>query len=94
MIKAGIMEIGDLFVVNKKDRPGVERVMAEIRTALELSEMSCVEGSWVPPILLTMAETGEGVAEVVDACGEHLKHLEKRDWPNAGCGGPEPRLWR
>ena len=75
VIKAGIMEIGDLFVVNKKDRPGVERVMAGIRTALELSGMSGVEGSWVPPILLTMAETGEGVAEVVDACGEHLKHL-------------------
>ncbi len=44
VIKAGIMEIGDVFAVNKKDRPGVERVVAEIRIALELSSMASKQG--------------------------------------------------
>ncbi|MGI6519448.1 MAG: methylmalonyl Co-A mutase-associated GTPase MeaB [Bacillota bacterium] len=49
VIKAGIMEIGDVFAVNKKDRPGVERVVAEIRIALELSSMASNKGGTGSP---------------------------------------------
>lgn len=80
VIKAGIMEIGDVFVVNKKDRPGVERVVAEIKMALDLSapghaERGQAHEPWRPPILMTMAESGEGVAEAARACASHLEHL-------------------
>lgn len=102
VIKAGIMEIGDVFVVNKKDRPGVDRVVAEIRMALELAgaysakpryaghhgpgaDMNVGSGSatepvetWSPPIIQTMAESGEGVAQVCDACDSHRQHLGER----------------
>ena len=97
VIKAGIMEIGDVFVVNKKDRPGVERVVAEIKMALDLSapgghpeggaDRDADRRQWRPPILMTMAESGEGVAEVVEACAAHLEHL-------GGAGLMERRLRR
>ncbi len=82
VIKAGIMEIGDVFVVNKKDRPGVERVVSEIRMALDLtgtgqSDRGDGPGVWTPPILMTNAESGEGVAEVAQACAAHLAHLSE-----------------
>ena len=97
VIKAGVMEIGDVFVVNKKDRPGVQRVVAEIRMALDLAGNASGRGraslghhgpaiasgatavtevnAWSPPILQTMAESGEGVAEVCDMCDAHLCRL-------------------
>ncbi|MGI6131578.1 MAG: methylmalonyl Co-A mutase-associated GTPase MeaB [Bacillota bacterium] len=97
VIKAGVMEIGDVFVVNKKDRPGVERVVAEIRMALDLAGnasgrsraysghhgpaaatgTASTTGAtpWRPPILQTMAESGEGVAEVCDTCDAHMHRL-------------------
>ena len=64
-MKAGIMEIGDVFVVNKLDRPGADRAAAEIEEMLSLREYS--EGTWRPPVLKTRAATGEGVAAVVEA---------------------------
>ena len=70
--KAGILEIGDLYVVNKADRDGVEQVRRDLRSMLALAERS--EGSWKQPILLTVAQKGEGVAEVVEALDQH------RDW--------------
>ena len=64
-MKAGIMEIGDVFVVNKLDRPGAERAAAEIEEMLSLREYGA--GTWRPPVLKTQAATGEGVAAVVEA---------------------------
>ena len=64
-MKAGIMEIGDVFVVNKLDRPGAERAAAEIEEMLSLREYGA--GTWRPPVLKTRAATGEGVAAVVEA---------------------------
>ena len=71
--KAGILEIGDLYVVNKADRDGVEQVRRDLRSMLALAERS--EGSWKQPILLTVAQKGEGVAEVVEALDEHREWL-------------------
>ena len=67
--KAGILEIGDLYVVNKSDRDGADKVRRDLRTMLGLAERR--EGAWRPPVLKTVASQGEGVADVVDALEEH-----------------------
>ena len=71
-MKAGLMEIADVFVVNKADREGAERAAFAIRSALELR---AARSDWSAPVLLTVASRGEGVAELVDAFEEHLAHL-------------------
>ena len=65
-IKAGVMEIGDIFVVNKADRPGADKAVREISSMLEtgLDLSSRIES---PPVLKTVAESGEGVGELVAA---------------------------
>lgn len=63
-IKAGIMEIGDIFVINKAERDGVERTERELITLLEMSERS---DGWRPPIVRTVATQNKGVAEFVEA---------------------------
>ena len=62
--KAGVMEIADLYVVNKADRPGAERVEQEVTAMLSLSTRA---DGWQPPILKTIATTGRGVTELVQA---------------------------
>jgi len=69
--KAGLMEIADVFVINKADRPGA----AETRRDLEQMLMLSAAGSWVPPILETEATTGRGVAELWATIAEHGRHL-------------------
>lgn len=69
--KAGLLEIGDVFVVNKADRPGVDDTVRDLRQMLELGG----EREWWPPILPTVASAGEGVAEVWRAVGDHRRHL-------------------
>ncbi|KHL15750.1 LAO/AO transport system kinase [Mumia flava] len=69
--KAGILEIGDVYVVNKADRDGARQVRRELRAMLSLAERG--EGAWKPPILLTVAYRGEGVEEVVAAIRDHRR---------------------
>ncbi len=71
-IKAGIMEIGDVFVINKADIDGADRRYVELQTALNLDQAS--EG-WQPPILKVIATTGEGVEELVKAIRDHHEYL-------------------
>jgi LAO/AO transport system kinase len=71
-IKAGIMEIGDVFVVNKADRPGADRTVTEITMMMSLVEE---HGAWVPPIVKTVASRGDGIAELVEAVERHRAHL-------------------
>ena len=73
-MKAGLMEIGDLFVINKADREGAERGAFAVRSALELRPKAA--DGWAPPVLLTVASEGKGVGEVVERFEEHLAHLE------------------
>ncbi|HWS47951.1 MAG TPA: methylmalonyl Co-A mutase-associated GTPase MeaB [Acidimicrobiia bacterium] len=70
--KAGLMEIADIFCVNKADRPGVEQSVSDLRGMLELA----TGRSWRPPIVCTVAVTGEGVDELFTAVTEHRAHLE------------------
>jgi LAO/AO transport system ATPase len=72
--KAGVMEIGDVFVVNKADREGADRLVREIREMLETGAV--LRGQdLVPPALKTNAATGEGVAELVSALDERWARL-------------------
>ena len=63
-MKAGIMEIGDVFVVNKADRSGAERAVSEIEGMLALREFT--EDAWSPPVLKTQATTGDGVSDLLE----------------------------
>jgi LAO/AO transport system kinase len=72
-IKAGIMEIADVFVVNKADRENANKTVMDIQSILQLSS----GGSWKPPVLKTVALTGDGVSELVDKLEEHRLFLEK-----------------
>jgi LAO/AO transport system kinase len=72
--KAGILEIGDVYVVNKADRDGADRVRRDLRGMLRLADRP--DGAWKPPVLATVASQGRGVDEVVDALGEHHAWLE------------------
>lgn len=69
--KAGILEIGDVFVVNKADRSGAADTVADLRAMLGLAD----HAEWVPPIVETVASAGEGVAELWDAVLSHRDHL-------------------
>jgi LAO/AO transport system kinase len=72
--KAGILEIGDVYVVNKADRDGAEQVRRELRTMISLADKP--EGSWKPPIVLTVAQVGQGVDELVEAIDSHRAWME------------------
>ena len=67
--KAGILEIGDVYVVNKADREGADRLRRELRSMLSLAERPA--GAWRPPIVRTVAHRGEGIAELAAAVDEH-----------------------
>ncbi len=78
-IKAGLMEIGDLFVVNKSDRQGAAKTIRELEFMLHMSDKrSGVEG-WTPRVIAAEAMTGKGVDELYEAILEHRAHLEAGD---------------
>jgi LAO/AO transport system kinase len=72
--KAGLMEIADVFVINKADRPGVDETRRDLEQMLELSDLP--GDAWRPPIVATVASTGEGVAELWQAVNDHRTHAE------------------
>ena len=71
-IKAGIMEIGDIFAVNKADIEGVEKCIMEIRMMLELSEK---KSDWVPPIIKTFGNREDGAKELYTTINNHYNYL-------------------
>lgn len=75
--KAGILEIGDLYVINKADRPGADKVRRDLRSMLSMGEHAA--GAWKPPILKTSALNLEGVGAVADALDQHLAFLRSTD---------------
>jgi LAO/AO transport system kinase len=82
MIKAGILEIADIFVVNKADLEGHSRVVTELRSMLSLAPKganaagSAARSTWKPPIVSTVAAKQEGIGEIWDAVLAHRQHLE------------------
>jgi LAO/AO transport system kinase len=71
-LKAGIMEIADIFVVNKADREGAERLVSSVESNLALHHYA--DGEWRPPIVKTVATTGQGIPELVEAIGQFRAH--------------------
>ena len=71
--KAGILEVGDIYVVNKADRDGVQNVTRDLRAMLALAERT--PDAWVPPILKTVASRNEGIDEVVGAIEDRLSWM-------------------
>jgi LAO/AO transport system kinase len=75
-IKAGIMEIADLFVINKSDREGTERVEREIRAMQSLAQR---HDGWTPPIVKTVASEGKGIQELALAIADYESYLRKEN---------------
>jgi LAO/AO transport system kinase len=76
MIKAGILEIADVFVVNKADLEGHHRSVTELRSMLGLSNVPGERKAWKPPIIATSAVRQEGIEELWTAIEAHRKYLE------------------
>ncbi len=73
IIKAGIMEIGDIFVVNKADKEGCERLVTEIEIMLGLNQNS----RWCPPVLKTVATDNVGIQKLLEEIDRHITHLKE-----------------
>ncbi len=71
-LKAGIMEIADIFVVNKSDRDGADRVEKEVRS---MQSLAAEHGSWIPPVIRTIATTGAGIEELDQALDQFWSWL-------------------
>jgi len=74
-LKAGILEIGNIFVINKADREGADRTVNDIRLMIEMDEKRYKDG-WKPPILNAQAVFDKGVKEILDEIDKHRKHLQ------------------
>jgi LAO/AO transport system kinase len=74
-LKAGIMEIADIFVINKSEHEGAERVEREIRA---LQSLAVRADSWTPPIVKTVATEGKGLAELASAISDYESYLQKQ----------------
>ena len=74
--KAGILEIGDVFVVNKADRDGADATVRDLRHMISLGDRT-EPGLWRPPVVKTVAARGEGVDEVMEGIDKHVEWLEK-----------------
>ena len=76
--KAGLLEVADIFVINKADRPGVAELQRDLEFMLHLSSGGAgAEAQWAAPILRTAAAKGEGVGELFTVLGEHRAMLER-----------------
>jgi LAO/AO transport system kinase len=75
-IKAGIMEIADIFLINKSDRDGAERVEREVRA---LQSLATRDDGWTPPIVKTIASQGRGIEELAAAVAEYESFLQKEN---------------
>ena len=71
-MKAGLMEIGDVYAVNKADRDGADRLAAAVKAEVRARAR---ERRWSPPVLMTRAHQGEGITELLDAIDRHAGHL-------------------
>ena len=74
-LKAGILEIADIHVVNKADREGAERMQVELRAMLSLADADT--RAWKPPVLACIAVREQGTSELLDAVQEHARHLHQ-----------------
>jgi LAO/AO transport system kinase len=88
--KAGILEIGDVFVVNKSDREGADATVRELRHMISLGDRT-EPGLWRPPVIKTVADRDEGIEELMEALDKHLAWMTERGeleqrWPGCATG--------
>jgi LAO/AO transport system kinase len=76
-LKAGIMEIADIFVINKADRDGADRLVSSVESNLSLHAYGA--GDWRPPVLKTVATTGDGVPALMDAIARFREHARANE---------------
>ena len=76
-MKAGLMEAGEIFIINKADREGFEQTRRHLELLLHLRAAQPATGTWQPPLLTAVATRGEGTAAIVDALDAHRAHLQK-----------------
>ena len=87
-IKAGILEIGDIFVINKSDREGTDKTLSDIRAMIEMDPDKYADGKWKPPIIKTQAIFDKGVSEFLKEIDKHWEYLKE------SCGGKVLRKTR
>jgi LAO/AO transport system kinase len=75
-LKAGVMEIADIFCINKSDNPQAKNAASEVRSILEIGQ-ELDPDPWFPPIVMTRGDTGEGVQELKDTIVKHRRFLEQ-----------------
>jgi LAO/AO transport system kinase len=88
-IKAGLMEIADIFVVNKADRENADKTAMDIQAIIQLNNKAV---TWKPPIIKTVALTGEGVSQLIEKIEEHTRCLEREAGGKRSLGRAEAEL--
>jgi LAO/AO transport system kinase len=76
-IKAGILEVGDIFLINKADREGSDKTLSDLRLMIEMDQKKYDEGGWKPPIIKVQAVFDTGVDEFLEAVDRHAAYLAK-----------------
>jgi LAO/AO transport system kinase len=77
-IKAGILEVGDLFIINKADRDGVDKTFNDLMLMIEMGRDKAEENQWHSPVLKTIASENSGIDEVIDEVEKHRKYITKK----------------
>jgi len=78
-LKAGILEVGDIFVINKADREGVDKTTTDLRNMIDMDQKKYSEGQWKPPILPVQAVFNKGVAELLEEIEKHGRYLKQAE---------------
>ena len=78
-IKAGILEVGDVFVINKADREGTDKTLSDLRLMIDMDQKKYERGHWKPPILEAEAVFDKGVQEILEAIENHGEYLDKAE---------------
>ncbi len=78
-IKAGILEVGDIFVINKADREGADRTLTDLRVMINMDKEKYKEGKWKPPIIKAQAVFDKGVDELIEEIDNHGEFIKKAD---------------
>ena len=78
-LKAGILEVGDIFLINKSDRDGADKTLNELQLMIEMDQKKFDRGFWKPPILKIEAVFDKGVDDFLDAVDQHAQYLEQTE---------------
>jgi LAO/AO transport system kinase len=76
-IKAGILEVGDIFVINKADREGADKTLSDLRLMIDMNPDKYAQGKWKPPVLKMQAASGQGLDEFLAEIGRHAAYLKQ-----------------